>query len=345
MFRVDRLVAAVLLLASTTLISCSKAPPESKWAGPLESTAVGDSQPAKTSRPKKSTTRKIPDLHTGTPLEFQTDFLGDTTLVINPGVFLPMEANQLVLPFMKEKREQFAGKTVLEIGTGSGMISLYAAKLGAKKVVSSDISELALANAGENARRLGVDSIIETRLVPQSDMSAYSVIGPDESFDIIISNPPYALDLDSDINSCVTDRGDLGFSIVRGLEEHLNEDGMVFLLYGSFFYHHVMVKFARHEGYDVRHHVPYFLSVLEAETTFNFYLDRLLEYENIDTPDFRFDLEKDYGMKLLRVAKPETPSAPLLPGNSQRWFHGMIVIQRQATGDTAGEEVVATQAN
>ncbi len=107
------------------------------------------------------------------------------------------------------------------------------------------------------------------------------------------------------------------------------------LPYGSLFYHHVMVKFARHMGYDVRNQVPFFLSALEAETLFNFYLSRLLEREEIESSAFRFDLEKDDGLKRIRVGKTErgAPAVPLLPGNSSRWFFGMIVIQSKEAAE------------
>jgi SAM-dependent methyltransferase len=182
---------------------------------------------------------------------FHSDHL-DADVVVLPSVFFPNEAEVAVLPFMKENAARFAGKSVLEIGTGSGIISLYAAKLGATKVVSTDISEQAVRCATRNASRLGADEIIDVRLVPASDISAFSVIEPGERFDVLISNPPYALDLDATENTPLIDRGDLGLSIVRGLDAHLNPGGVAILLYNSLFYHYVMVKFASYEGWEVR---------------------------------------------------------------------------------------------
>lgn len=115
---------------------------------------------------------------------FHSNHLEADVLVL-PGVFFPNEAERMVLPFMKENAARFDGASVFEIGTGTGMISLYAAKLGAKSVVATDISEHALVNARENAKRLGFSGVVETRLVPPTDISAYSVIGPDERFDVI----------------------------------------------------------------------------------------------------------------------------------------------------------------
>lgn len=192
----------------------------------------------------------------------------EAKIVVHKGVFPPDEAETRVLPLMAKHPELFQGKTVLEIGTGSGIISLFAAKLGAKSIVSTDISELAVACAKGNAELLGVSSRIDVRFVPPDDISAYSVIKPDESFDVIISNPPYALDIRADSNDPFTDRGDLGLSIVRGLNQHLTSSGVVVLFYGSFFYHQVMVKFARFEGFHVRNNIPHTLVPWEARTLF-----------------------------------------------------------------------------
>jgi methylase of polypeptide subunit release factors len=65
------------------------------------------------------------------------EFFDGAELVVLPGVFVPEEAETMVLPFLWENRALFDGKTVLEIGTGTGIISAYAAKLGARKVVST----------------------------------------------------------------------------------------------------------------------------------------------------------------------------------------------------------------
>jgi predicted nicotinamide N-methyase len=81
---------------------------------------------------------------------------------------MPGEAEAKVLPLMSAHADIFKGKTVLEIGAGSGPISIYAAKLGATKVVSTDISSEAVGAIQANAERLGVGDIVEARLVPVS---------------------------------------------------------------------------------------------------------------------------------------------------------------------------------
>jgi hypothetical protein len=178
-----------------------------------------------------------------------------------------------------------------------------------------------------NARRLGFSEVLEARLVPSDDMSAYSVIGSDERFDVIFSNPPFALDLDAATNTATTDRGDLGLSIIDGLAAHLSPGGVALLYYDSNFYHGVMVRYARYRGYRVSHHVPGRLEPWEAATLYNAYLARFLRQQGIEPTAFRFDWKDDeVHLKDPEMRKRKEP--PLLPGNSSRPYPGWIVIRR-----------------
>ena len=247
-------------------------------------------------------------------------------IVVKPGVFTPMEAEQRVLPFLWENAGLFEGKEVMEIGTGSGIISLYAAALGAKRVVSTDILPNAIASVKENAEKLGFADVIEPRIVSLDDISAFSTIGPTETFDVLVSNPPYSLDLEAPENTAVVDRGDLGFSIVRGLRQHLKPGGVAILLYESLFYHHVMVMFARNSGFVVRNHGPDTFTSWEAEAVFNSYLERLLVREGLDPHAFRFDRRRKGGA--LKKIRAESKTRPLFRGNTRIPYPGMIVIER-----------------
>jgi len=255
------------------------------------------------------------------------------TLNVPAGVFDPYEAEWTVLRVMEHNPKLFDGKRVMEIGTGSGIISLYAAKLGASSVVATDINPKAIESITTNAVDMGYADQIEARIVSLDDLGAYSVINEDEQFDVIVSNPPFALDLDAPGNDAVTDTGDLGFSIIRGLEKHLAPGGIVILLYDSLFYHQVMVKFAKHSGYDVRNNNPNGMYGWAAESLFNSYMKRLLEKEGVPTDAFQFNYHVDDGLEIrhLRNAAmdPATfPYQPLFdPPSPQRYYAGFIVIR------------------
>jgi predicted glycoside hydrolase/deacetylase ChbG (UPF0249 family) len=74
------------------------------------------------------------------------------------------------------------GERVLELGCGAGLLAVVAARLGAGRVVATDLDERACRSAAANARRNGVS--VETR---QGDFLD-AVRG--ERFDLVIFNPP-----------------------------------------------------------------------------------------------------------------------------------------------------------
>lgn len=217
----------------------------------------------------------------------------DANLIVLPGLLDPVEAEVRVLPFLKAHPEYVKDKEVLDIATGTGVIGLYAARLGAKRVVATDINSVAVDGANENAKRLSLDDRFEARLVSGGELGAFSAMGPEESFDAIVSNPPFSLDLESQGNNIWIDRGDLGFSLMVGLENHLRNGGVAVLFYGSLFYHQLMVKFARYLGYEVETADPDAMTPWERDAVFNSYLRRFLERHGIPNDAFCFNWQEE----------------------------------------------------
>ncbi|MGZ3603408.1 MAG: 50S ribosomal protein L11 methyltransferase [Thermodesulfobacteriota bacterium] len=62
-----------------------------------------------------------------------------------------------------EERMRKRNLSVLDVGTGSGILSIIAARLGAKEVVGIDIDPLAMENARENVEKNGVSNIVKLR--------------------------------------------------------------------------------------------------------------------------------------------------------------------------------------
>lgn len=79
-----------------------------------------------------------------------------------------------------EAQKPFSSK-VLDLGTGSGILAIAAAKMGASRVLGVDVEPDAVANAQENAGRNGVEPVVEIRL------GSWDVLG-EESFDLILAN-------------------------------------------------------------------------------------------------------------------------------------------------------------
>jgi release factor glutamine methyltransferase len=103
------------------------------------------------------------------------------TIDVFPGVFHPglFFSTEMLLQYLSHQR--IDGKTLLEVGAGSGMVSLYAASRGAR-VSATDISPTAIRNIRHNAalNKLNVSIV-------QSDLFAH-IAG---RYDWIVVNPPY----------------------------------------------------------------------------------------------------------------------------------------------------------
>ena len=127
-----------------------------------------------------------------------------------------------------------AGRDVLEIGTGTGVLSILALQGDAKRVVATDINQAAVANAKYNAAMLVPELQLEVRQVDQEHPEAFDAIDDTERFDLIISNPPWE-------DGTVTNPADHAFydpgftlmnSLLDGLPKHLKPGGRCLLAYG-----------------------------------------------------------------------------------------------------------------
>ncbi len=106
----------------------------------------------------------------------------DVEVRVPPGVFHPglFFSTRILLDYLETL--PVAGKRVLELGAGSGLIALRCARRGAS-VTASDISTTAVEAIRANARRNGRELT-----VIHSDLFAAI---PRQAFDLIVINPPY----------------------------------------------------------------------------------------------------------------------------------------------------------
>jgi ribosomal protein L11 methyltransferase len=103
---------------------------------------------------------------------------GLTGLVIEPGLAFGTghhPTTELCLRAVESFLAARPGSSVLDVGTGSGILAIAAAKLGAGRVVGSDNDPRALQEARANAARNGLD-------LP------FSSLPPAESFDLVLAN-------------------------------------------------------------------------------------------------------------------------------------------------------------
>lgn len=109
----------------------------------------------------------------------------DSPITILPHVYVPADTS--VPAMLVEFAPIIAGRKVLDMGTGTGVLALLAARLGAAEVVATDSNPKAVENARINADRLGMSAVVRVR-------------GPahlfddlrNEVFDVIVFNAPWA---------------------------------------------------------------------------------------------------------------------------------------------------------
>lgn len=107
--------------------------------------------------------------------------LGDLTIAPE-GVYAPQEDTQLLIDAL-DKTELAPGRRIADLCTGTGLVALSAAELGASAVTAFDMSPKAVQCARVNALAAGVSVDVHIG-------SWYRAIefGP---FDVVVCNPPY----------------------------------------------------------------------------------------------------------------------------------------------------------
>ncbi len=128
---------------------------------------------------------------------------GEVIIKMDPGMAFGTgthETTRLVMRLMQD--EELSGKRVLDVGTGSGILSVAASKLGAAHCSAYDIDPVAVKVARENAAFNGCDNITaaESDLLSNVDISGgkYDFCMANIVSDIIIRMMP-------DLDGCITD--------------------------------------------------------------------------------------------------------------------------------------------
>jgi len=81
--------------------------------------------------------------------------------------------------------DDIVGKTVVDLGCGTGRLAIGAALLGAEKVVGVDVDRMAIMEAIRNAEKLGVRSRVKWIV---ADITAIR-----GDFDTVLQNPPFGV--------------------------------------------------------------------------------------------------------------------------------------------------------
>jgi ribosomal protein L11 methyltransferase len=107
---------------------------------------------------------------------------GQSSIDITPGMAFGTGTHATTLLSIQALEESLKkkGLSVLDVGTGSGILSIIAAKLGAKEVWGIDIDGVAVENARENVQKNRVLAIVKTR--------KGTIAGLHKKFHVVVAN-------------------------------------------------------------------------------------------------------------------------------------------------------------
>lgn len=109
----------------------------------------------------------------------QTDPGDDIVVELDPGMAFGTGLHPTTRQCLETlSRIELAGRSLLDVGTGSGILAIAAGKRGAGPIVATDVDELAVRAARENCARNGVSAVV-------LEGSAANVEG---AFDVVVAN-------------------------------------------------------------------------------------------------------------------------------------------------------------
>ncbi len=149
---------------------------------------------------------------------------GDIRLEIPPEVFHPgfFTSTQFLLQYIKEL--SLRGKKFLELGAGSGLISMFAAKQSAN-VTATDINPVAI-------EYLKINSIANNAEINIILSNLFESI-PTQQFDIVAINPPYYKKHPRTLLDHAWycgENGEFFFRLFEQLRVHVNESSEVIMV-------------------------------------------------------------------------------------------------------------------
>lgn len=109
--------------------------------------------------------------------------LGEQTLILVPGAGFGDLSHPTTYLMLEMMKEYVHSETVLDIGTGSGILALAALLLGARSAIGIDIDEAALKHAKQNAKINRLKATFTKRIpskIPSQNIVLMNMIFPEQ---------------------------------------------------------------------------------------------------------------------------------------------------------------------
>lgn len=136
--------------------------------------------------------------------EYQPAFKDQQLIKLDPGLAFGTGNHKTTqLAMLGLEQAMVEPKTVVDVGTGSGILAIAASKLGANKILATDISDESITATQQNSALNGINDIEIKKTSLLADI--------EQKFDIIVANILAEILLD----------------LIPQLDSHLNADGEV----------------------------------------------------------------------------------------------------------------------
>lgn len=164
--------------------------------------------------------------------EYETEILGKK-LLVHPQVMSPKYSYSSTFVIQNWNKDDFKNVKVLDIGTGTGILALFAAFEGAKEVIALDINPFAVQIAKENVKKHNMENQIK---IVESD--GFEALKNDNiTFDIILFNPPFfdhETDSKNPLTYSVYDQGHKFLKrVINEAPKYLSDKGKLIIVMGS----------------------------------------------------------------------------------------------------------------
>jgi len=178
------------------------------------------------------------------PAEGRTIRYLDKAFHVYPNTFWPFMDSEPLVSKLRVK----PGQSVLDVGTGSGVIAVFACYQGAARVLALDVNPAAVKSARRNAREHGFADVMEVR---RSNL--FAKVG-DEQFDVITANLPFRNKPAPDV--VARSQWDTGFqtniSFFEQVRRHLKPGGRIYFAHSNFGAPDEVRRLAKAAGFSVR---------------------------------------------------------------------------------------------